>query len=325
VFDNVNKQRTIIRCFRGESRSQMMAAMGCTNGYNSYWHDYNRDLIMRGAALAGLSWITDYSKELDEINRNKEGHPYKYGKSLISFVSRLRTISKLPFRMLEGMLTVLLGAVGIEVPCYSTLWKRCSGECVSAAPAADTRGRIVAVDSTGIEVTTRGGWMREKWKVHKGWIKLHALTDVHTNEVLSFIITDERSGDAKHLIPLVDMAVAGGHRITKVLADGAYDARYNWNGMRERGIEFVTNICRNAVAVSKGCIVRSRAVAERDRMGTDAWKKMHGYNMRWKVESAFSDYKRMFGESVSAKTFDNMVKEISRNIECFNWMKRIML
>jgi len=31
----------------------------------------------------------------------------------------------------------------------------------------------------------------------------------------------------------------------------------------------------------------------------------------------------MFGESVSSKTFDNMVKEISGNIECFNIMKRV--
>ncbi|MCL2785786.1 MAG: IS5/IS1182 family transposase, partial [Methanomassiliicoccaceae archaeon] len=30
----------------------------------------------------------------------------------------------------------------------------------------------------------------------------------------------------------------------------------------------------------------------------------------------------MFGESVSSKTFVNMVNEIGHNIECFNLMKR---
>ncbi len=32
---------------------------------------------------------------------------------------------------------------------------------------------IIAVDATGVKVTNRGEWMREKWKVHRGWIKAH--------------------------------------------------------------------------------------------------------------------------------------------------------
>lgn len=107
-------------------------------------------------------------------------------------------------------------------------------------------GRIAATDSTGIKVTVGGGWIREKCKVHKGWIKLSVFTYVHTNEILAFVVTDERSGDAKHLPDFVDAAVASGYRIIKVPADGAYDTRKNWNGMKKRGIRFVTNIRRNA-------------------------------------------------------------------------------
>jgi|GEM_PF-4472420 len=40
---------------------------------------------------------------------------------------------------------------------------------------------IIAVDSTRIEVTNQGGWMREKWKVRRDWIKVHAMNDFETN------------------------------------------------------------------------------------------------------------------------------------------------
>jgi len=31
---------------------------------------------------------------------------------------------------------------------------------------------LPAIDSTGIKVTNRGEWMREKWQVRRGWIKV---------------------------------------------------------------------------------------------------------------------------------------------------------
>ncbi len=40
---------------------------------------------------------------------------------------------------------------------------------------------------------------------------------------------DERTDDAGMLLPLVDRAVADGHCLTKVLAEGAYDTRSDWS------------------------------------------------------------------------------------------------
>ncbi len=36
----------------------------------------------------------------------------------------------------------------------------------------------LAIDSTGIKVSDRGEWMREKWHVHRGWIKVHMAVEV---------------------------------------------------------------------------------------------------------------------------------------------------
>jgi len=300
-----------------------MAEMGWDKRYNRHWTGYNRELVMRGTMLSDLSWVPHHRDEVAEMNRGKRGHPFSYGDTLISAVSRLIAYTGMPYRMLEGFLLPIFELFGIDVPSYQTLWRRCNSREVSAGAPADTRKRIAAGDSTGNKVTVRGGWMREKWKVHKGWLKLHFLTDVKTNEILSFTVTDERSGDAKHLPGLVDSALADGHDIEKVLADGAYDTRDNWNGMKEREIEFVTNLRKNASTRSRGCMIRGAAVHRMNEIGNDVWKKERGYNMRWKVESAISDFKRMFGESVSSKTFANMEKEIRRKVECFNLMKAV--
>ena len=44
---------------------------------------------------------------------------------------------------------------------------------------------VVAVDSTGREVTNRGGWMRKKHGTQRrGWIKVHVAVDVESKRLL---------------------------------------------------------------------------------------------------------------------------------------------
>ncbi len=45
---------------------------------------------------------------------------------------------------------------------------------------------IIAIDSTGIKVTNRGQWIRDKWNVKKkGYLKIHIAVDVKTKKILS--------------------------------------------------------------------------------------------------------------------------------------------
>ncbi len=52
---------------------------------------------------------------------------------------------------------------------------------------------IIAIDSTGIKVTNRGQWMRDKWNVNnkKGYLKIHVAVDIKTKKILSIKVTDE--------------------------------------------------------------------------------------------------------------------------------------
>ena len=43
----------------------------------------------------------------------------------------------------------------------------------------------LAVDSTGLKQHNRGEWIRHKWKVRRGFVKLHVMVDVDTKKILA--------------------------------------------------------------------------------------------------------------------------------------------
>ena len=50
---------------------------------------------------------------------------------------------------------------------------------------------VITVDLSGVKITNRGEWMREKWRVYRGWIKVHIAVDISTEEALATEVTDE--------------------------------------------------------------------------------------------------------------------------------------
>ena len=78
---------------------------------------------------------------------------------------------------------------GLKSANYTTLWQRIADlELNISIPDNEI---VVAVDSTGMKVTSRGDWMREKHGVErKGWIKVHIVVDVETRRPITFEITD---------------------------------------------------------------------------------------------------------------------------------------
>ena len=88
----------------------------------------------------------------------------------------------LPYRQLEGFLNVMSVHVQKlkEVPDYTTMWWRVIRVKVKLNPEINPERDVVtiAVDSTGIKVTNRGEWIREKWNKQnkkRGFIKIYTL------------------------------------------------------------------------------------------------------------------------------------------------------
>ncbi len=172
----------------------------------------------------------------------------------------------------------------------------------------------IAVDSSGIKVSNRG--LNEKWKVRKGYLKIHIAVDVKTGNILSLEVTKENVHDGKVMKDLVDDA-GDKAKVTRVLADGAYDSRKNFSYLAERGIDPAIKVRKNSSMKARGCMPRKLAVVEQ-LDDYEGWKKKHEYGMRWMVESAFSAFKRTFGEHVLAKSMQNMVKELMIKAYLYN-------
>ena len=63
------------------------------------------------------------------------------------------------------------------------------------------------------------------------------------------------------------------------------------------------------------CPARRKALDEQ-RNSSEVWRRKYG--IRWIAESAFSWVKRVFGEYITAKKLESMVKEITMKVFLYN-------
>ena len=170
----------------------------------------NEKYVKRGQALI----IRDDPQRHEEVmvaNRNKVGAPFQYAESLFAALAAVKSMTGLPYRHLQGMLIETLG--DWDTPCYTTIYRRFqalevkrNGNVFTVTGGGTVPVRL-AVDSTGLKQHNRGEWIRHKWKVRRGFVKLHVMVDVDTKKILAVQVTDDRTGDSPMLIPLLDEAL----------------------------------------------------------------------------------------------------------------------
>jgi len=282
------------------------------------WPSYNEALVRRGEILLDLGLLQSWGEELEEMNRGKEGGRYLYPRSLIELQASLRAYFMLPYRQLEGFTRHLSRwEPRLVAPDYSTTCRRVNGLDVDLGPRLDPDEPVtIAVDASGVKVADRGEWMRTKWRRRRGFLKIHIAVDVRTKQIVAIEVTDERTEDGEMLKPLV-MQAETRCRVIKAICDGAYDSRFNFTFFEELGIEPAIKVRKNSSRRARGCPARKRVVMEYLR-DPEAWKRRVGYGLRWMAETAFSIFKRLFGEHVRARTLPNMVREMLLKARLYN-------
>ena len=293
------------------------------------WSEYNESLVRRGEVMFDIDFLENWRAELKLMNKGKEGAKYLYPNSLISLLAIVH-VYLLPYRQLEGFLRMM--SIHIEklqeaVPDYTTMWWRVVNVKVHLNPEVNLEKDIItiAVDSTGIKVTNRGEWIREKWnnnnnndKKRRGFIKIHVAVNVRTKKILSMEVTKEDVYDGKMLKKVVDNVVSENNDVKKVLADGAYDSKDNFMYLDRMGIEPVIRVRRNSSIKANICMSRKMMAVIEQLRDMNSWKKKHEFGMRWIAESAFSSMKRMFGEYVSSVKWNNIVNELLLKASIYN-------
>ena len=281
------------------------------------WKGYNDALVRRGEILLSMGFVAGWSRELVAMNDGKEGARFRYPESFIKLLAVIHAYL-LPFRQLEGFTKALTNHVdGLKTPDYTSIWWRVSRMKVDLDPSIKPDEDVtIALDSSGIKVSNRGEWIRQKWKVRRGFIKIHLAVDIKTKQIISMEVTKEDVPDGRMLRPLVEKASSKAE-VTKVIGDGAFDSRENFRFLTERGIEPIIKVRKNSSTKAMGCMPRKLAVIEQLK-DPDQWKKKQGYGLRWMAESAISSLKRTFGEQISSIKWTNIVKELLFKASIYN-------
>jgi len=273
--------------------------------------------VKRGEILLDLRILDGWGFELERMNAGKEGGRYVYPDIFIKLLGYMRVLFHLPYRQTERFLRALRRFDSrIQVPDYSTIDRRVNKLDVKLDEKAYGDDVVIALDASGIKVTNRGEWIRRKWKVKRGYLKIHLAVDTKSKKIMSMDVTSEKVGDGKRLRKLVHEASEKA-KVSKVLADGAYDSKKNFRYLAEKEIEPVIKVRKNTSSKAGGCMPRKH-IAQEYLRDPKAWKRKHQYGQRWMVETAFSSLKRTFGEYVSAKTMQNMTNEMMIKASLYN-------
>jgi IS5 family transposase len=283
------------------------------------WQKIDEKLIRRGELILDTDLLEHHEEELKAVNRGKNGRPYRMAASYIQLLSAVRYLYQMPYRQLEGFTRTLHKLVpALPTGDYSGLRIRILSLPVDPYRSLrETNEPVsIAVDSTGIKVQKAGGWIERKHGKKKRYVKLHFAVNTVTHEVVAMEVSTDDVHDVKALPGLVEGAERN-VRVAKLYGDGAYDSGDAYRLLEGRGIEPVIKPRRNA-RLDTGPPARRRAVSQIREVGYEAWARITGYGRRWAVETAYSTFKRLFGELSLARSFENIARELAGKVALYN-------
>jgi hypothetical protein len=283
------------------------------------WVGYNSRLIKRGEWFFNFSFLERIPQELKEMNKDKVGRPYSYSNSFIEFESKLQPY--FDYRSIQGICESLSEHIAdFPINTYSNACRRIN-ELGLNLPEIDFDKPIsVGNDGSGIKVSNRGEWMRQKWKIRRGWIKAVITVDVEKKKILDIEVFDKGESEPDIFEKHVNGLVKQGALIVKACADGAHDKRKLFNALEKHKIEHAIKPRSNASTKARGSASRAREVRKFKELGYEKWAKGKEYGMRWATEGKFSCVKRKFGEFVRSSKKRNMVEEARRKFVLYERM-----
>jgi len=287
------------------------------------WLSVDERLIRRGELLLSLDFLEKYEEELKTMNGGKVGRPFTLTCSHIVFLAVVRYLFGFPYRQLEGF-SRALNRLLPRLPSadYSGLRRRVLG--VDLSPYENLEGSddvVIAVDSTGVRVHKAGGWVEREHGKKKKYVKIFFAVDVETKQALAMLVTTDGTHDSRVFPELLRKAESNG-RVSRVYADGAYDSSKVYELLESKRIEAVIKPRRNS-RIDTPSEPRRRAVALHKRLGHKQWAKITDYGKRWSVETAYSTFKRTFGEFCMAKTMKNITKELATKAFIYNMLTNL--
>ena len=293
------------------------------------WKNYNESLVKRGEVLLSFDVIDNWDTELEKMNKGKEGKKFVYPDSFIKLLGYMRAYFHLPYRQTEGVVRAHATNTVPSIPDYSRICRRINRLNITISDDDKSSLHddyfVIAIDSTGIKVSNRGEWIRHKWNVKRGYLKIHVAVDIKRKRILSLNVTSEQVHDGKVLSELVDdITIKQNKIVNTAIMDGSYDSNKNFQFLSFKGIGPAIKVRKNSRCRKTNHYIRNKTV-KMQKNNLQEWKDSVRYGQRWIVETVFSCIKRLFGEYVTAIRFENIIKEILLKASLYNWFQSITI
>ena len=254
------------------------------------WRNYNESLVKRGEILLNFDVIDNWNSELEKMNKDKEGRKFVYPDSFIKLLGYMRAYFHLPYRQTEGVVREHASNTLPSIPDYSNISRRINrldikinDDSIKSNLHADNF--VISIDSTGLKVTNRGEWIRHKWKVKRGYLKIHIAVDIKRKRILSLDVTSEKVHDSQVLPVLIeDITMKQNKIVNTVIADGAYDNNNNFQYLSFKGIKPAIKVRKNSRCRKTNHYLRNKTV-KMQKNNLQEWKDNVCYGQRWIVET----------------------------------------
>ena len=134
------------------------------------------------------------------VKRDRHG---LFGKT--QTLSYVKAYFHLPYRQTEGVVRAHAANKIPSIPNYSTINRRVNRLDIEINEHVGN-DIVIALDSTSIKVANRGEWIRHKWNVRRGYLKIHVAVDIRKKKIVTMEVTSEEVHDGKVLKKLIDNA-----------------------------------------------------------------------------------------------------------------------
>jgi IS5 family transposase len=292
------------------------------------WSQYNKALRERGSLTV---WIGEdvLATWHNHVRTGKRGKPAFYTDTAILCMATLEEVYHLPLRAAEGLTRSIIRLLGVKVsvPCYTTLCRRRRSLEVELPRLRKSDPLHMVVDSTGIKVYGEGEWKvrQHGYSRRRTWRKLHLGVDEATLEFVAVVVTTNDFKDSQLLPDLLEQVE---DNVSQVSADGAYDSRNCYDAIRERESRAAIPPQKRARIWQHGNTKAERHIRDENlrairRKGRREWKRTAGYHRRSLAETQVFRVKMIFGERVSARSFEGQAAQLLVRCATLNRMTHL--
>jgi hypothetical protein len=294
------------------------------------WPKYTHSLRQRGSLTVWCDPAT--VQHWIAAPTGRRGAPQTYSHLAVQCMLTMQAVYRLPLRQTQGLVQSLVALLGVDVPvpCYTTLSRRRATLAVRWPSRVHPAGEPLhlVIDSTGLKLFGEGEWKvrQHGYTKRRTWRKVHLGIDPTTHEI---VVAGASTNDVHDSEMLPDLLALVSEPLAQCTMDGAYDRTGCYEALQARGTGAIVIPPRRDAHIWKhGNRVgtphpRDANLRRIRQIGRSAWKRESGYHQRSLAETGMFRFKTIFGNTLTARSYDAQATEIFIRAAALNRMTHL--